>query len=198
MARGCCALRVAKATTKPKTGRTTERSLIAAVCGDELRRDKLRYSCPMILKMLELVSIVLSALVGGMYWGPWLALSRSLKTFNPEVFLAVVDRLNQNMAGLMTILTPLSLLSILPVLALSYARQPVTFFLYLAGFFCFLIALLVTVLIEVPIVKQIVTWTVQALPHNWEQLRDRWGALHVVRVVAGIAGLGFLVGGAIF
>jgi len=147
---------------------------------------------------LELVSIVLSALVGGMYWGPWLALSRSLKTFNPEVFLAVVDRLNQNMAGLMTILTPLSLLSILPVLALSYARQPVTFFLYLAGFFCFLIALLVTVLIEVPIVKQIVTWTVQALPHNWEQLRDRWGAFHVVRVVAGIAGLGFLVGGAIF
>lgn len=57
---------------------------------------------PMILKTFELVSIVLSALVGGMYWGPWLALSRSLNTLKPEVFLDVVDRLNRNMAGLLT------------------------------------------------------------------------------------------------
>ena len=57
---------------------------------------------PMILKTFELVSIVLSALVGGMYWGPWLALIRSLNTLKPEVFLDVVDRLNRNMAGLLT------------------------------------------------------------------------------------------------
>ena len=152
----------------------------------------------MILKIFELVSIVLSALVGGMYWGPWLALSRSLNTLKPEVFLDVVDRLNRNMAGLMTVLTPLGLLSIVPVLALSYSRLPLTFFLYLAGFLCFLIALLVTVLIEVPIVKQIVTWTVPTLPNDWAQMRDRWGAFHIVRVVVGIAGLVFLVGGAIF
>ena len=57
---------------------------------------------PMILKTFELVSIVLSALVGGMYWGPWLALSRSLNTLKAEVFLDVVDRLNRNMAGLLT------------------------------------------------------------------------------------------------
>ena len=56
----------------------------------------------MILKTFELVSIVLSALVGGMYWGPWLALSRSLNTLKAEVFLDVVDRLNRNMAGLLT------------------------------------------------------------------------------------------------
>ena len=28
----------------------------------------------MTLKICELINIVLSALVGGMYWGPWLAL----------------------------------------------------------------------------------------------------------------------------
>jgi len=152
----------------------------------------------MILKMFELVSIVLAALVGGMYWGPWLSLSRSLKTLKPEVFLDVVDRLNRNMAGLMTVLTPLGLLSILPVLWLSYVRAPLTFFLYSAGFLCFLIALLVTVRIEVPIVMQIVTWKVETLPENWRELRDRWGAFHIVRVVAGIAEVGLLVGGAIF
>ena len=50
----------------------------------------------MNLKIGELISIVLSVLVGGMYWGPWLALSRSMRTFKPEVFLDIVDRMNRN------------------------------------------------------------------------------------------------------
>jgi len=62
----------------------------------------------------------------------------------------------------------------------------------------FLAALVVTVLIEVPIVKQIVTWTDSTLPDKWQQLRDRWGAFHVIRVFAGIAGLVLLVVGAIY
>jgi hypothetical protein len=62
----------------------------------------------------------------------------------------------------------------------------------------FAVALLVTVLIEVPIVKQITTWTVETLPENWTQLRDRWGSFHIIRVVAGVAGVAFLVAGAIF
>lgn len=152
----------------------------------------------MTLKIFELVSIVVSAVVGGMYWGPWLALSRSIDTFKPAVFLDVVDRLNGNMAGLMTVLTPAGLVSIVPVLLLSYSVRPITFYLDLAGFISFVVALLVTVLIEVPIVKQITTWTVDTLPEGWAQLRDRWGSFHIIRVVAGIAGVALLVAGAIF
>ncbi len=152
----------------------------------------------MTLKIWELISIVLSALVGGMYWGPWLALSRSLRTFKPEVFLDIVDRMNRNMESVMTILTPAALLSIAPVLFFSYNKKPGTFYLSLAGFALFVVALLVTVLVEVPIVKQIVTWKVGTLPDNWRQLRDRWGAFHIIRVVAGIGGLALLVAGAIF
>jgi hypothetical protein len=69
----------------------------------------------MNLKIWELISIVLSALVGGMYWGPWLALSRSMSTFRPEVFLDIVERMNRNMESVMTILTPVALLSIAPL-----------------------------------------------------------------------------------
>jgi hypothetical protein len=43
----------------------------------------------------------------------------------------------------------------------------------MAGFALFLAALLVTIIIEVPIVKQIEAWTVSTLPENWQQLRDR-------------------------
>jgi hypothetical protein len=51
--------------------------------------------------------------------------------------------------------------------------------------------------VEVPIVRQIETWTVSTLPANWQQLRDRWQAFHVVRVVASVAGLVLVVIGAI-
>jgi hypothetical protein len=133
-----------------------------------------------------------------MYWGPWLALSRSLRTFKPGVFLDIVDRMNRNMESVMTILTPVALLSIAPVLFFSYNEKPRTFYFTLAGFALFIVALLVTMLVEVPIVNQIVTWTVGTLPANWQQLRDRWGAFHVIRVVAGIGGLVLLLAGAIF
>jgi uncharacterized membrane protein len=152
----------------------------------------------MNLKIWELASIILSALVGGMYWGPWLALSRSLGTFEPELFLAIVNRMNRNMESVMTILTPVALSSIIPVLYFSRKVQPRTFYLNLAGFVLFTVALLVTMLVEVPIVKQIVTWTASTRPRNWQELRDRWQAFHIIRVFAGIVGLVLLVAGAIF
>jgi len=152
----------------------------------------------MLLNCFELVNLVLSALVGGMYWGPWLALSRSMNTFEPGLFLAITHRLNQNMAGLMTFLTPLGLLSTLPVLYCSFGSQPTTFWLTLAGFTSFLIALIVTVWIEVPIVMQIVRWDPSDLPPNWTHLRDRWMNFHGIRVVGGLVGLALLAAGTIF
>lgn len=152
----------------------------------------------MTLKLCQFVSILLSALVAGVFWGPWLALSRSLSTFGPDIYLAIVHRLGRNLGPIMTFLLPLSLLSMLPVLFLSYGHRPVAFFLTLAGFTLFLVALLVTMLVEVPLVQQMDAWTVATLPDNWHALRDRWGAFHVVRVVSGLAGLCCLVAGAIF
>jgi uncharacterized membrane protein len=150
------------------------------------------------MKTWQLISIILSALTVGMFHGPWIALSRSMKTFSPEFFLEIVDRMNRNMAPVMTVLMPGTMLSIIPVLLFSYRQQPTVFYFSAAGLLFFLIALLVTVVVEVPIVEQIVTWTPSTLPANWERLRDRWMRFHVLRVIAGIASLIFLLVGAIF
>ena len=152
----------------------------------------------MTLKLCELISILLLTLVSGMYWGPWLALSRSMNTFEPQVFLAVVDRLNRNMAPLMTALMPVALLSTVPVLFVSYSDRPRTFFLTLTALLLFIVTLLVTVLIEVPIVKQVVTWAPSTLPDNWKVLRDRWGAFHLARIIPSLVGLVLVLIGAIF
>ena len=152
----------------------------------------------MALKLFELLNIVLLLLVSGMYWGPWLALTRSIATFEPDVFLAIVQRLNRNMEPLMTALLPAALLSTLPVLFLSHGSRPVTFYLTLTGFLLFVVTLLVTALVEVPIVKQIVTWTPTTLPDNWRQLRNRWSAFHHARIVPSLVGLVLILIGAIF
>jgi len=152
----------------------------------------------MTLKIIELINIVISAFVGGMYWGPWLALTISLKHMDIKTFLTVVGRLNKNMAPLMTVVSPLSLVTTLLVLALTYKTDTTTFYCTLVAFILFLSAVIVTVTIEVPIVKQIVTWTETSLPSNWEQLRDRWGKFHIIRVMAGVAGLIFLLAGALY
>lgn len=152
---------------------------------------------PLALKVCEIVSILAAALVVGVFWGPWVALTRSMPELEAKVFLAVVHRMSRNLAPLMTVLMPVALLSIVPVLFLSYDSEPHAFFLNLAGLGLFVIALLVTLMIEVPIVKRIETWTVATLPPEWQELRDRWGAFHIVRIACALIGLTCLVTGAV-
>jgi len=150
------------------------------------------------LKIWEVISIFLSASVAGMFFGPWIALTRSIGAFSPEIFIAIVRRMNRNMAPVMAALIPAALLSMIPVLLISHGAEPRTFYLTLTGFALLVIALLVTVIVEVPIVKQIDSWTISTLPGNWQVLRDRWGAFHVIRVASGILCLVLLLVGAIF
>jgi uncharacterized membrane protein len=152
----------------------------------------------MTLKVFEVINLVLLILVGGLYWGPWLALTRSIATFEPDVFLVIVKRLSRNMAPIMTVLMPVALASTIPVLCLSFNRHPETFYLTLIGFVLFIVTLFVTMVIEVPIVKQIETWTPTTVPDNWQQLRERWGAFHIFRVVPAIAAIVLLLVGVVF
>ncbi|MDP9049698.1 MAG: DUF1772 domain-containing protein [Acidobacteriota bacterium] len=153
---------------------------------------------PSPLKLCELLSIFLCALVAGMFFGPWAALSISMKTFKPEAFLAIVDRMNRNMGPLMTVLMPACLAAIVPVLLLSYRGLPRVFYLNAIAFVLLLAALAVTLIVEVPIVKQVVTWTISTLPANWQRLRDRWSSFHVIRVAAGLVSFVLLLTAAIF
>jgi uncharacterized membrane protein len=121
-----------------------------------------------------------------------------MATFAPDVFLAIVHRMNRNMEPTMTVIMPVALVSTVPVLALSFDHHLPIFYLTLAGLALFLVTLMVTLVVEVPIVKQMETWTTSTLPDNWEALRDRWGAFHLLRVVPAIAGLILLLVGAIF
>jgi hypothetical protein len=150
----------------------------------------------MTLKLCEVISILLSALVVGAFWGPWLALSLSMDTLPAEVFLTVSQRMIRNLESVMTALIPVSLFSIIAVVYISFNERPKTAYLTLVGFALFMAAAFVTVL-QVSIVSQIKSWTVATLPDDWEELRDRWKKFNVLRIIMSIAGLTLLVFGAI-
>ena len=50
-----------------------------------------------------------------------------------------------------------------------------------------LIGIIITLVFEVPINKQIAAWTPATMPANWSSLRDRWVRFHWFRTLAGMA-----------
>jgi len=143
-----------------------------------------------LVKTVEVVSILFAVLVFGVFWGPWIALTRSIRTLGPDTFLEVVHRLDRNLGGLMGVLMPVTILLLVPALFLTHGLQLV---LSIAALMLFVVTLIVTAAIEVPVVKIIRGWTSTPLPANWEQLRDRWVSFHLARVIPGFLGVAALV-----
>ena len=150
-----------------------------------------------MLAWLQLLTIVSSVLIVGVYWGPWLALSRSFAALDPGTFLAVVKRMHRNLERPMTVLTPLAAVPLSGALVLSLG-SPLQFGLTLAGGLLLAGTVVVSVVIEVPIVKRMSTWSPATLPAGWEQARDRWVAYHPLRVFPGLAAVALLVAAATF
>ena len=147
----------------------------------------------MKLKIAQCVNILL-LLVTGVFWGTWFSLSRSIASIAPETFLAIGRIMIGNLAAPMPILMPLALVSTLPVLFVLYRQKLLkAFYLTLVGLTLFVVALLVTLLVNVPIDGQIAKWTVETLPSDWESVRGHWESYHALRTFASLMGFGFIL-----
>src|SRR5215510_14876282 len=142
----------------------------------------------MKLKLAQFSTIIFFALVMGVFWGTWFALSRSIEGFRPQTFLDIGQTAIRNLAIPMRILMPLSLFCGLVLLALLPKRSLACAFAA-AGFLLMVCALIVTLAVEVPIDNQIKVWTVATLPTDWQASRDKWEFYHAVRTVMSIAAL---------
>ncbi len=70
----------------------------------------------------------------------------------------------------------------------AYLNRGAARWMFLASGLLLLAGIVVTVAIEVPINKQVVTWDPQALPENFVAIHERWLQFHVVRTVMGAVG----------
>jgi len=149
------------------------------------------------LKLAQFSTIILFALVMGVFWGTWFALSRSIEGFRPQTFLDIGQTAIRNLAIPMRILMPLSLLSGLALLALLPKRS-LAFALAAAGFLLMVCALIITLGVEVPIDNQIKVWTATTMPPDWQLLRDRWEFYHAMRTFVSIAAVALITISSLF
>ena len=97
----------------------------------------------MKVRAAQATTIVLFALVMGVFWGTWFSLSRTMSQLSAETFLAVGHEMIQNLGMPMAILLPLALLSALVTLALLWPRAATAAFWWLAAGLLLMVAALV-------------------------------------------------------
>jgi uncharacterized membrane protein len=142
----------------------------------------------MKVRAAQATTIVLFALVMGVFWGTWFSLSRTMDQLSAETFIAVGHQMIQNLGGPMAILLPLALLTALVTLALLWqGGRAAAFWWLLAGFLLMVAALVITLAVEVPIDNQITTWTAATLPGDWRSIQSRWELFHTIRTFLSIA-----------
>ena len=142
----------------------------------------------MKIRAAQGTTIILFALVMGVFWGTWFSLSRTMNELSAETFIAVGHQMIQNLGGPMAILLPLTLLSALVTLALLWQGvRAAAFWWLLAGFLLMVAALAITLVVEVPIDNQIKAWTAATLPGDWRSIQSRWELFHTIRTFLSIA-----------
>jgi hypothetical protein len=143
------------------------------------------------LRLALFVHVFLFALVVGVFWGTWFSLSRSMSSITAPTFLEVGHTMIANLGGPMAVLMPATLLSAVPVLVVLYRlRRRASFRLMLVGVGLLVVALVITLSVNVPIDYAINRWTVDTLPSDWTSIRNRWEAYHAARTFVSLAGFG--------
>jgi anthrone oxygenase-like protein len=143
------------------------------------------------LRLTLFVHVFLFALVVGVFWGTWFSLSRSMSSITPSTFLEVGHTMIDNLGGAMAVLMPMTLISALPVLFMLYRlHRRASFSLIIVGVALLVVALVITLSVNVPIDYAINRWTVDTLPSDWTSIRNRWEVYHAARTFVSLAGFG--------
>lgn len=149
-------------------------------------------------KLTNLVALFLLALVTGVFWGTWFTLTRSIETFSPAEFIHIGKMIIANVAWPMRILMPACILFMLLSAWLCPEKKSPGFYFSVAACLLIIVALMITLLVEVPIDNQIKTWTAETIPSDWEAIRERWQCFHTARTFASLASFGSLASAIIF
>jgi hypothetical protein len=72
-------------------------------------------------------------------------------------------------------------------------KKSAEFYLSVTACLLIVVALLITLLVEVAIDNQIRTWTAETVPADWTTLRVRWEAFHTARTFVSLGSVGSLI-----
>lgn len=149
----------------------------------------------MVLKITRFVNLLLAGLLAGNEFGTWAAVHPALKRLSTPERIRAEQELTRRYAAVMPFWMLSVVASCLAVLASS--RKTSSFLLTLSGTVCFVAMLVSTILGNVPINNRVLELSPEEDSEEFERLRKRWNMLHAFRVFMNLAGMGFLVAGAL-
>jgi hypothetical protein len=141
--------------------------------------------------------LFLLALVTGVFWGTWFTLTRSITTFSAAEFVHIGQTIIANVAWPMRFLMSACILTMIFSAWLLSEKNSVAFYLSSLACLLIIIALLITLTVEVPIDNQIKTWTAATIPSDWTTIRARWDSFHVARTFVSLGSLASFIAAAL-
>jgi len=150
-----------------------------------------------MVKIVQLVALLLTALSMGVHFGTWLTEEPLRRTQSGALFTEVHQGRDRVAARVMPILGSAALLFL--ALGVFFVRAvPAAFALSLAGLVLCIGDTLVTVFVNVPINREVQNWQPDAPPADWRRVRDRWEKFHSIRTLLVVAGFALFAASVVF
>lgn len=150
-----------------------------------------------MVKIVQFVALLLTALSMGVHFGTWLTERPLRSTRSGALFIEVHQGRDRVAARVMPILGNAALI-FLALGVFSVRAVPAAFALSLAGLVLCIGDMLVTVIVNVPINRTVQTWQPDAPPAEWKRLRDRWERFHSIRTLLIVPGFALFAASIVF
>ena len=144
----------------------------------------------MLIPTINFANLLLGALVAGTMFGIWMGYNPA--GLSADVYISQQQNAIRALNVVMPVLGGLTIGLTLVAAAIA-ANDRTRLILLLSAAGCFIVAGLITRLLNQPINAIVMTWSPSAPPTDWMQLRDDWWRWHVMRTMAGIGGLSLLI-----
>jgi uncharacterized membrane protein len=149
----------------------------------------------MMYRTVRFANVVLAGMLAGNEFGTWVAVHPSLAQLGPAERIRAEQELTRRFSAIMPLWMGSTVVSCF--LALLSSRGSAGFRSTLLGTACFAGMLASTRIGNVPINERVLEIDPETAQEEFVELRKRWDRLHTLRVVLNLAGLGFLVSGAL-
>jgi uncharacterized membrane protein len=148
-----------------------------------------------VLGTVRSVDLMLAGMLAGNEFGTWAAVHPSLGKLDPAERIRAEQEITRRYAAIMPAWMGSTVVSC--VLALLFSRGKAGFRSTLFGTACFVGMLASTRIGNVPINIRLLEMDPERDQEEFARLRERWDRLHTLHVALNVAGLGFLIAGAL-
>jgi len=135
----------------------------------------------MTKSIIRFSNIILVGLLAGTSFGIWIGLNPM--TYSISTYIEQQQHLVNSLNTLMISLVILA--TLITIVSAYFQRQNKSVFIALLISTAFLAScIFISRFGNLPIQKEILTWSVGDVPSNWTILRDKWWSFHILRTMA--------------